>query len=300
MFILKTFFPFSISKFLYIKRKTKRIVYTELSHRIKFTGSLIIVIIYKPMNIYLIIFFILFLLLIYRKLSSTSYISYKDFSNHLIIAKFIFLVAIFTLGKQKVVKIDNSNMSVTVNPNLLVNLNRQFVISKQKKINILVNKLTEQFIRSIYRIEIASIISMIISKLLFMSIKPHTLLCSVKHSLINTSIYSELNLISTFASQIYFLISDHTIKMVTALKIKASHNQWISLFFHNKLLEFFFLYSIRKKQQLKQEVMVSAQLNSNKSSRAIYTEIELQQLLHHSNRILAALLIFTSFFLICI
>nr|YP_010337693.1 hypothetical protein MW427_pgp148 [Sahlingia subintegra]UNJ17278.1 hypothetical protein [Sahlingia subintegra] len=300
MFMLKTFFPFSISKFLSIKRKTKKIVYTELSHRIKFTGSLMIVIIYKPMNIYVIIFFILFLLLIYRKLHSTNYILYKDLSNYLILVKFIVLVAVFTLGKQKAVKIHNNEMSVSLSPNMLVNLKKQFVISKQKNINILFNNLTEQFIKSIYRIEIASIISMIVSKLLFMSIRPHTFMYSLKHSLIDISMYSELNLIFTFASQIYFLISDHTTNIFTALKIKTSHNQWISLFFHNKLLEFFFLYSIRKKQQLKQEVMISAQLNSNKSTKAIYTEVELKQLLYHSNKFLAALLIFMSFFLICI
>nr|QUE28147.1 hypothetical protein [Sahlingia subintegra] len=299
MFIPKTFFPLSIQKFLSIKRKTKRVIYTEISHKIKLASCLMIVIIYKPMTIYLIIFYIFFLLLIYKKLYSTNYILYNNLSNNLIIIKFIFLILIFTLGKHKILNINSNNIFSSVNLNILVNLNRHSIILKQKKINVFINILTEQFLKSIYRIEITSITSIIISRLLFISIKPQTILYLLKKSLMDISIYSELNLIFTFASQIYFLISDQTAKMLTALKLKSSNNQWNSLIFHNKILEFFFLYSIRKKQQLKREVMISAQLNSNTSTKAMYTEVELNKLLNHTNTILATFIILINVFLIC-
>lgn len=298
--MIKAFFPLSISHFLLVRHKTKKIVYTEISYLIKLSGSIILITIYRPMNIGLILFFIIFLFLIYQKLNSTNYIAYKRVSGNILILKFIVLISILMLGKDKVIANGRYNTLSTLDLNVLVDLNKNDIFYKQDKLKFLFNHIGYNCLKSIYKVEIASLISIIASQLLMISIQPRNLLYFFNLSRASVSTKSELNLIFTFSSQIYFLITDQITKMITALKIRASNNTVENLLHQNKIMEFLFLYMIKKKYNLKQEVMTSAQLNSNDTFRSYYSNLNNRKILLYSDKVLINFIALMTCFLLFI
>lgn len=298
--MIKAFFPLSISHFLLVRHKTKKIVYTEISYLIKLSGSIILITIYRPMNIGLILFFIIFLFLIYQKLNSTNYITYKRVSGNILILKFIVLISILMLGKDKIIANGRYNTLSTLDLNVLVDLNKNDIFYKQDKLKFLFNHIGYNCLKSIYKVEIASLISIIASQLLMVSIQPKNLLYFFNLSRASVSTKSELNLIFTFSSQIYFLITDQITKMITALKIRASNNTVENLLHQNKIIEFLFLYMIKKKYNLKQEVMTSAQLNSNDTFRSYYSNLNNRKILLYSDKVLINFIALMTCFLLFI
>nr|QUE29446.1 hypothetical protein [Erythrotrichia longistipitata] len=298
--MIKAFFPLSISHFLLVRHKTKKIVYTEISYLIKLSGSIILIAIYRPMNIGLILFFIIFLFLIYQKLNSTNYIAYKRVSGNILILKFIVLISILILGKDKIIANGKYNTLSTLDLNVLVDLNKNDIFYRQDKLKFLFNHIGYNCLKSIYKVEIASLISIIASQLLMISIQPKNLLYFFNLSRASISTKSELNLIFTFSSQIYFLITDQITKMITALKIRASNNTVENLLHQNKIIEFLFLYMIKKKYNLKQEVMTSAQLNSNDTFRSYYSNLNNRKILLYSNKLLITFIALITCFLLFI
>nr|QUE29269.1 hypothetical protein [Erythrotrichia welwitschii] len=287
--MVKKIFPVSISNFLSIRRKTSKIIYTEISYIIKLVSSIIIVFFYKPMSINLIIFFIFFLLLVYTKLYKSSYITYKKVSGNVILMKFLLLVCILILGKNNTYVEPNNQTIYSLEPNLLVDLKRQPLISQRSTIKQLLNKVNENCIKSIYRIEVTSLLSIIVSQLLVISIQPQTVLHFLDQLSINISTRSNINLVFTFSSQIYFLISDQITKIVTAIRCRSSNHSVSSIFNHKKIVDFLFLYGLKKRYNLKQDVMTSAQINSNKLIKAQYVNLKTKKILFYSDKMLIAL-----------
>lgn len=298
--MVQTFPLLSVSNFLSIRHKTKKILYTEVSYLVKLTSSVIIIVLYRPMHISLIIFFIIFLVLIYRKLHLTKYIAYKKISGNILILKFTILVCVLILGKNKTVVTKSYDILSNLNPNVLVDLDKAYVFNKQERIKLLFRHISNNCIKSIYRIEITSLISIMASQLLIIAIQPNNLLHLLNLSAASISTRSDLNLIFTFASQIYLLITDQATKVITALKIRTSNKTVESLFYQDKILEFFVLYTIRKKDSLKQEVMTSAQLSSNSLFRSSYTNLSIRKILFYSDKVLITFITLILCFLISI
>ena len=296
--MVQTFFSVSIPKFLSVKHKTSKIIYTELSYGIKLISSIAIVALYRPMNISSIIFFMFFLLLISHKIYASKYISYKQFSANVIIIKFTFLVVVFMLSNKKESITVVNNILFSSSPNILVELNKNNKSLQEIKIKALIENIRESCLRSIYKIEIASLVSIIISKLLVFSIQPKTLLHLLKKTWIPTSINSDINLVFTFSSQIHVLISEQMKQLIITLKGRSSDHTVKHFFYQNKIFNLLFSYSIRKKYNLKKEIMMSAQLNSSKLTKAQYSNLTIQKMLFFSNKLLIMLIAFIICFLI--
>nr|QUE29538.1 hypothetical protein [Erythrotrichia foliiformis] len=295
--MIHSFFPISITSFLLLKHKTQKIIYTESSYILKFVTSIAIVAIYKPMTIQSLIFVIFFLLFIYRKLYSRQYISYKKISNNFIIIKFLFLISMFILEKNKT-SYENINRTLLLaEPNSLVMSSEIYSKSTSKKIYLLISNITKSCLTSIYKIEVISLISIIASNILLISIQPRNLLHLLQRTKLTSSIKSEINLIFVFSSQIYFLISDQVIKVIHALKIRSSNHTIKTLIENKKIIEFFIFYMLRKKYSLRHDIMTSAQLHSNNFKKADYIELSITPIVSYSNTILSILLILISCFL---
>lgn len=280
----ETFFLLPITKFRSVKRKTRKVLYTELSYSIKVFSSILIITLYKPANIGLIIFYIIFLLLIYYKLYSTNYISYTQMSSAFVVFKVTILIIMCISGKKK--GSTGHELLSTLDPNNLVKLNIAHTVTRQEKVQALLQNIGERCLGSIYKIEITSLISIIASKLLVISMKPQTIIHSLYYTFFSVLLKSEIYLIYTFSSQIYSLISEQVSKVRAALKVRASDNLLHSLFTQDRVLEFFILCSRKKEYNLKVEIMASAQLNSSESKKCLYTIINMKKILKYSNKVL--------------
>nr|QUE28588.1 hypothetical protein [Porphyrostromium japonicum] len=280
----ETFFLLPITRFRSVKRKTRKILYTELSYSIKVFSSVLLITLYKPASISLIMFYIFFLLLIYYKLYSTNYISYTQVSSAFVVFKVTILIIMCISGKKKGATGDE--LLSTLDPNNLVKLNIEHIMTRQENIQTLLQNIGEKCLGSIYKIEVTSLISIIASKLLVVSIRPQTMIHSLQYTFFGVLLKSEIYLIYTFSSQIYSLISEQVSKVRAALKVRTSGNPLHSLFTQDRILEFFILCTRRKEYNLKIDIMASAQLSSSESKRCLYTTIEIKQILKYSNKVL--------------
>nr|QUE28529.1 hypothetical protein [Porphyrostromium boryanum] len=292
----ETFFLLPITNFSSVKRKAGKILYTELSYTVKLLSSIIIITLYRPANITLIVFYFFFLLLIYRKLYSTSYISYKQVSSIVLILKVIMFGIVFILGKEK--GAIGNNILSTLEPNILVILNQTNSIVETNKIQALLRNIGDKCIQSIYRIEIASLVSAITSKLLMISMRPETIINALDYTFFSILFKSEIHLIYTFSSQTYLLLSEQISRMLTAIKIRACNNIVQNLLTQDKILDFFILYSQKKRCNLKKDIMISAQLNSNTSKKSLYTSLNTTKTLNYSNKILVIFISSLIYFLV--
>nr|QUE28325.1 hypothetical protein [Pseudoerythrocladia kornmannii] len=286
---------FTKTHFLGVKYKVRKIIYSELSIQSKAFYSIIFILFCPQNNINIIIFYCSFLLLVWIKVKSNSYISYNNFTNKLLVIKMIAFFLLLTI-RNPLQATTNQRVLISCNTNLITSLsNEQKIIPYSLKNT--VNVIYLECLRSVYRIEICSIISIFITKILLTSIHPQNILNNSNQY--NKIKIHELKLIFTFALQISYLITNQYDKLIIAIQIRQ--NKTKAQAFNNiyKIIKFTYIYSIKSKNRIKQEAFNATQLNKkifqeNKYYEFLYNPILIKTKIVVIIYILALLLLVTS------